>query len=477
MACRPESSSCWAVRRTAIATECRSWRAKGPLTGAPFCAPRHQPPHTIQLTASRTSAPVLSGALRPFPGLSGAVRGVPERSGRRRCTPVHSRDSRPGVAGALRCGPVRSGALRTAPRRSGAFRGVPVFSAPLRCAPVLFSREPPPPRNRAQFRLIRTVSAIACAPNRRRSLPNFADGFPSISGNSVRAFRKRRPPSRSATPVTPPRPLPSRPPVIDPFFHPTRKPAVPTGHESPWETSVTGGQWHRPRRDTRRGTEPRKGYTGRRSTARRTVWRARDTTPTGEEDCPDMTGRSPFAGETSKSGRRDVKVGVPPKPTPRGEETGMTSTCRAAGRTDRAARLAHAEPPCASPPRPLSSPSPKIQLRPPSRSLDSRCLTTSVRRSTPPSRLPTGRAHPLPRFTRPAEFPLFAEFPPSIRGPPVPDFRKRRPSLTPYHDFPSLPFSIGRPPKLRLPPPPLRPPPVLFPETPIIFSRPPFLGP
>ena len=359
MACRPESSSCWAVRRTAIATECRSWRAKGPLTGAPFCAPRHQPPHTFQLTASRASAPVLSGALRSFPGLSGAVRGVPERSGRRRCTPGHSRDSRPGVAGALRCRPVPSDALRTAPRRSGAFRAAPVFSGARRCAPVLFSDEPPRPRNRAQFRLNRTVSAIACPANRRGFLPNFADGLPSISGNSVRDFGKRRPPSRSAPPVTPPRPPPSRPPVIDAFFHPTRKPAVPTGHESPCETSVTGGQWHPTPTGHETGDVAPQGTreATRHNTKDRVAFPRRDADGRGPREGHDRS--TPRASETSKSGCRDAKVGVPPKPTPRGEEAGTTTASRAARRTDRAARRAHAEPPCVTPPRPLSSPSPK----------------------------------------------------------------------------------------------------------------------
>ena len=359
MACRPESSSCWAVRRTAIATECRSWRAKGPLTGAPFCAPRHQPPHTFQLTASRTSAPVLSGALRCVPGLSGAFRSGPGVAGALRCTPATPGRASPELSDAVRRGPALSGPRRGVPARSAPLRGVPRRSGVRRCAPVLFSVEPPRPRNRAQFRLNRTVSAIACAPNRRGFLPNFADGLPSISGNSVRDFGKRRPPSRSAPPVTPPRPPPSRPPVIDAFFHPTRKPAVPTGHESPWETSVTGGQWHPTPTGRETGDGAPQGTHGAtlRKMKDRVACPRRDAD--GRGGLPGHDRSIPFASETSKSGCRDVKGGVAPKPTPRGEEAGTTTACRAARRTDRAARRAHAEPPCASPPRPLSSPSPK----------------------------------------------------------------------------------------------------------------------
>ena len=297
-------------------------------------------------------SPVLSGAVRGCPGRSGAVRSSPVHSGALPRLPAGRRRSSPMPSGAVRCAPDRSAAFRRGPRRSGVVRAAPA-------RPVLFSVEPPRPRNRAQFRLNRTVSAIACAPNRRGLLPNFADGFPSISGNSVREFRKHSPPSRSATAVTPPRPPPSRPPVIDAFFRPTRRPAVPTGHESPWETSVTGGQWHPTPTGRETGDGAPQGTHGAtlRKMKDRVACPRRDAD--GRGGLPGHDRSIPFASETSKSGCRDVKGGVAPKPTPRGEEAGTTTACRAARRTDRAARRAHAEPPCASPPRPLSSPSPK----------------------------------------------------------------------------------------------------------------------
>ena len=304
-------------------------------------------------------SPVLSGAVRGCPGLSGAFRSGPGVAGALRCTPATPGRASPELSDAVRRGPALSGPLRGVPARSAPLRCFPRRSGARRCAPVLFSVEPPRPRNRAQFRLNRTVSAIACAPNRRGLLPNFADGLPSISGNSVRDFGKRRPPSRSAPPVTPPRPPPSRPPVIDAFFHPTRKPAVPTGHESPCETSVTGGQWHPTPTGHETGDVAPQGTreATRHNTKDRVVCPRRDADGRGPREGHDRS--TPRASETSKSGCRDAKVGVPPKPTPRGEEAGTTTASRAARRTDRAARRAHAEPPCVTPPRPLSSPSPK----------------------------------------------------------------------------------------------------------------------
>ena len=297
-------------------------------------------------------SPVLSGAVRGCPGRSGAVRSSPVHSGALPRLPAGRRRSSPMPSGAVRCAPDRSAAFRRVPRRSGVFRAAPA-------RPVLFSREPPPPRNRAQFRLNRTVSAIACPANRRGLLPEFADGLPSVSGNSVRDFGKRRPPSRSAPPVTPPRPPPSRPPVIDAFFHPARKPAVPTGHESPCETSVTGGQWHPTPTGHETGDGAPQGTreATRHNTKDRVAFPRRDADGRGPREGHDRS--TPRASETSKSGCRDVKGCVPPKPTPGGEETGTTTASRAARRTDRAARRAHAEPPCVTPPRPLSSPSPK----------------------------------------------------------------------------------------------------------------------
>ena len=190
-----------------------------------------------------------------------------------------------------------------------------------------------------------------------------------------------------------------------------------------------------------------------------------------------MTGRSPLPARRQSPGAETSKAVWHPS---RRQEAKRQERRPPAGLQD-----GQTVRPDAHTPSPLASrhpvrsplPPPKIHLRPLSLFYDSLCLTTSVRRSTPPSLLTTRIVHPLPRFTRPVAFPLFAEFPPSIRGSPVPDFWKRPPSLTPYHDFPILPFSIRRPPKLRLPPPPSASAPVLFPETPIIFSRPPFLAP
>ena len=120
-----------------------------------------------------------------------------------------------------------------------------------------------------------------------------------------------------------------------------------------------------------------------------------------------------------------------PKPTPGGEEAGTTSTCRAARRTDRADRLAHAqEAPAHRPVTPRRS-LPKTHVCPLSLSYDSLCLTTSVKKTTPPSLLQNATIHPDPRFTTPSTFPLFADFPPMVRWVPVRVFRKHpAPELT-----------------------------------------------
>ena len=120
---------------------------------------------------------------------------------------------------------------------------------------------------------------------------------------------------------------------------------------------------------------------------------------------------------------------------------------------------APSRPPGPSTPARLTFPRlPKIHSRPLSPSLVSLCDTTSVKTTTPPSLLQNTIIHPDAPFTTPSAFPLFVDFPPTVRWFPVRVFRKH-----PAHELTSIKTSptplLERPaPKNATPPPPAPPP-------------------